>query len=151
VIRVLFTTARTVVAVPPIFTVAPVRKPVPAMVTAVPPLVVPVLGVIEITVGAGFGGGGPVKVYPLFSVPLLASVLVTTTLAAPPACAGVVAAIVVLFTTVTAAAKVPPSFTAAPTRNPVPRMVTAVPPLMVPLLGEIEVTVGAGFDGGAVL
>ena len=62
VIRVLFTTARTVAEPPPIFTVAPVRKPVPAIVTAVPPLVVPEFGVIEVTVGAGLGGGGPVKV-----------------------------------------------------------------------------------------
>ena len=62
VIRVLFTTARTVAEVPSIFTVAPVRKPVPAIVTAVPPLVVPEFGVIEVTVGAGLGGGGPVKV-----------------------------------------------------------------------------------------
>ena len=43
----------------------------PAMVTAVPPLVVPELGVIEVTVGAGFGGGGPLKVKPLFKVPAL--------------------------------------------------------------------------------
>ena len=62
VIDVLLTMVTPVAAVPPSFTVAPVRKPVPAMVTAVPPLVVPELGVIEITVGAGFGGGGPVKV-----------------------------------------------------------------------------------------
>ena len=82
----------------------------------------------------------------MFKVPLLASVLVTTTLVAPAACAGVVAEIVVLFTTVTAVAEVPPSFTVAPVRNPVPMMVTAVTPLMVPELGEIEVTVGAGFD-----
>lgn len=72
--------------------------------------------------------------------------LVTTTLVAPAACAGEVAEIVVLFTTVTAVAEVPPSFTVAPARKPVPLMVTAVPPLMVPLLGEIEVTVGEGFD-----
>ena len=81
----------------------------------------------------------------MFKVPVLASVLVTTTLVAPAACAGVVAAIVVLFTTVTAVAEVPPSFTVAPARYPVPLMVTAVAPLMVPELGVIEVTVGAGF------
>ena len=62
VIDVLLTTVTPVAAVPPRFTVAPVRKPVPAIVTAVPPLVVPEFGVIEVTVGAGFGGGGPVKV-----------------------------------------------------------------------------------------
>ena len=145
VIDALLTTRQSVADVPPILTVAPARKPVPAMVTAVPPLVVPELGVIELTVGAGFGGGGPVKVKPLFNVPVLASVLVTTTLVAPAAWAGVVAAIVVLFTTETPVAEVPPSFTVAPARKPVPLMVTAVPPLMVPGLGEIEVTVGAEF------
>lgn len=80
----------------------------------------------------------------MFKVPVLASVLVTTTLVAPAACAGVVAAMVVLFTTETAVAEVPPIFAVAPAKNPVPCMVTAVAPLMVPELGEIDVTVGDG-------
>ena len=42
-----------VAAVPPKLTVAPARKPVPVMVTAVPPAAGPVLGAIEVTVGAG--------------------------------------------------------------------------------------------------
>ena len=63
---------------------------------------------------------------------------------APAACAGVVAVIEVLFTTVTPVAAVPPSLTVAPARKPVPVRVTAVPPLAVPVLGVIEVTVGAG-------
>ena len=70
--------------------------------------------------------------------------LVTTTLTAPVACAGVVAVIEVLFTTVTPVAAVPPSFTVAPARKPVPVIVTAVPPLLFPKLGVIDVTVGAG-------
>ena len=45
---------------------------------------------------------------------------------------------------VTAAADVPPSFTDAPARKPVPVIVTAVPPLVVPELGVMAVTVGAG-------
>ena len=52
-IDVLFTTVTPVAAVPPRLTVAPARKPVPAMVTAVPPLAVPELGVMAVTVGAG--------------------------------------------------------------------------------------------------
>ena len=84
-------------------------------------------------------------------VPLLVSVLVTTTLTAPAAWAGAVAVIVVPFTTVTPVADVPPSFTVAPDRKPVPVMVTGVPPVEGPVLGEIEVTVGAGLPGaGAV-
>src|ERR1700690_1130196 len=53
VIDVLLTTLTPVAAVPPRLTVAPDRKPVPAMVTDEPPFAVPVFGVIEVTVGAG--------------------------------------------------------------------------------------------------
>ena len=81
----------------------------------------------------------------MLRVPLWLSVLVTTTLTAPAACAAVFAVIDVLLTTVTPVAAVPPSFTVAPERKPVPVIVTGVPPLVVPLVGEIEVTVGAGF------
>jgi hypothetical protein len=65
-------------------------------------------------------------------------------LTTPAACAGVVAAIDVPFATVTPVAVVPPRLTVAPARKPVPVIVTAVPPLAVPVLGVIEVTVGAG-------
>src|SRR3984893_6817583 len=85
-----------------------------------------------------------VYVNPLVRVPLWLSVLVTTTLTAPAAWAAVVAVIEVLFTTVTVLAAVPPTVTVAPDRKPVPVMVTAVPPLPDPELGEISVTVGGG-------
>ena len=52
-IEVPLTTTTFVAEVPPNLTVAPVRKPVPLIFTAVPPLTVPALGVIEVTVGAG--------------------------------------------------------------------------------------------------
>ena len=52
-----------------------------------------------------------------------------------------------LFTRTTPVADVPPSFTVMPAKKPVPVMVTAVPPLVVPELGVIEVTVGAELDG----
>ena len=45
--------------------------------------------------------------------------------------------------TVTPAALAPPIETVAPDTNPVPVIVTAVPPLVDPELGEIAVTVGA--------
>ena len=72
-------------------------------------------------------------------VPLWASVFVTTTFTAPAAWAGVLAVIEVLFTTVIPVADVPPTFTVAPDKNPVPMMVTA---------GVIEATLGAGLDPG---
>jgi hypothetical protein len=56
----------------------------------------------------------------------------------------------VLLTRVTPVAAVPPRLSVAPARKPVPVTVTAVPPLMFPELGVIEVTVGAGSEGGLV-
>lgn len=81
-------------------------------------------------------------------MPLCASVFVTMTFTAPAAWAGVVAVIEVLLTSVTPVAAVPPRLTVAPARKPVPVTVTAVPPLIVPELGVIEVTVGAGLEEG---
>ena len=76
-------------------------------------------------------------------VPLWLSLLVTTTFTAPAAWAAVVAAIDVLLTTVTPVAAVPPRLTVAPVRKPVPVIVTPVPPPAGPVLGVIDVTVGA--------
>ena len=53
VIEVLFTTVPPVTAVPPKLTVAPAKKFVPVIVTPVPPPAGPVLGVTDVTVGAG--------------------------------------------------------------------------------------------------
>ena len=47
-------------------------------------------------------------------------------------------------TTTTLLAAVPPILTLAPDTNPVPVMLTAVPPAVGPEVGEIELTVGAG-------
>jgi hypothetical protein len=78
----------------------------------------------------------------------LCVVLVTTTFTAPAAWAGVVAVIDVLLARVTLVAGVPPRLTVAPVRKPVPVIVTRVPPLVVPVLGVTEATLGAGVDGG---
>jgi hypothetical protein len=59
-------------------------------------------------------------------------------------CAGVVAVIEVLLTTLTLVAAVPPKLTVAPEAKFVPVIVTTVPPLAVPDVGEMAVTVGAG-------
>jgi hypothetical protein len=58
----------------------------------------------------------------------------------------VFAVIEVLLSTVMLVALVPSNVTVAPKRNPVPVMVIAVPPAVVPEGGEIAVTVGAGLD-----
>ena len=75
----------------------------------------------------------------------------TITATAPAACGGVFAVMLVAFTTVTPVAAVPPRLTVAPVRKPVPVMVTAVPPLVVPEVGDIAMTAGAGLAGGAVV
>lgn len=69
---------------------------------------------------------------------------VTVTFTAPAVCAGVVAVIEVLLTTFTFVAAAPPNVTFAPAKNPVPVIVTEVPPLVEPETGEIAVTVGGG-------
>src|SRR5439155_16059131 len=76
------------------------------------------------------------------SVAFWLSGLVTTTSTAPAACAGVVAVMLVLLTTFTEVAATPPKVTLAPDTKFVPVMVALVPPLAVPLFGEIEVMVG---------
>src|SRR5712692_7568046 len=81
-------------------------------------------------------------------VPLWASELVTTTSTAPAAWAAVVAVSEVLLTTATVVAAVPSRLTVAPAAKPVPVTLTAVPPLLVPELGEIALTVGAGAREG---
>jgi hypothetical protein len=53
VIEVEETTVTDVPAVPPKLTVAPVTKPVPVIVTRVPPAVGPAAGLRDVTVGAG--------------------------------------------------------------------------------------------------
>ncbi len=55
VIVVLLTTLTFVAAVKPILTLAPATKPVPLIVTEVPPAVVPEFGEMPLTVGAGNG------------------------------------------------------------------------------------------------
>jgi hypothetical protein len=136
------TTFTLVAVVPPKLTVAPVRKPVPVMVTAVPPEASPVFGETEVTVGAGLP---PVYVNALVRLPERPVELVTVTVTVP-APAGVVAEMVVLFSTVTFVAAVAPKVTAAPAANLVPVMVTSVPPLVGPVAGPIPVTVGVGAE-----
>jgi hypothetical protein len=69
---------------------------------------------------------------------------VTVTTAAPALPVGVVAVIVVPFTTSTFVAAAPPIVTVAPAAKFVPVIVTAVPPEVVPVLGDTLATVGAG-------
>jgi len=67
---------------------------------------------------------------------------VTVTSANPATWDGDVAVIVVALTTETEVAAVPPIFTVAPARNPVPLIVTGVPPPVSPEAGAMPVTTG---------
>jgi hypothetical protein len=81
-------------------------------------------------------------VKPLLRLALWPLLFVTVTLTAPAEPAGVVAVIWVELTTVTAVAAALPKVTVAPARKPVPVRVTAVPPAVGPLAGEMPLRVG---------
>jgi hypothetical protein len=72
----------------------------------------------------------------------LCPLTVTVTETAPALPAGVVAVMVVLFTTTMLVAAVAPNVTVAPAAKLVPVIVTAVPPAVEPLFGDMLVTVG---------
>ena len=72
--------------------------------------------------------------------------VVTTTSAAPAAWAGVVTVIEVAVLLVRPVAAMPPMVTPVALVRLVPVMTTVVPPSVVPLVGAIDVTVGAGGD-----
>jgi hypothetical protein len=76
--------------------------------------------------------------------------LVTCTDCAPAVPAGVVAVMRLALVTLTFVAAAPPTRTVAPEAKFVPEMVSVVPPVVGPLVGEMAVTVGAaggGVDG----
>src|SRR5436305_10354187 len=65
-----------------------------------------------------------------------------TTVTAPAACAGVVAVMVVVLMRRTFVAAVPPKVMVTPTWNPLPAIVTFVPPAAAPAPGETVVRLG---------
>lgn len=75
-------------------------------------------------------------------VPEMVFGFVTTTFTVPGPRAGVLAVSEVELPKTTLAAGTPPSVTVAPFTKPEPVMVTVVPPVTGPVVGEIAVTVG---------
>ena len=122
-------------AVVPNITVVRSVKPLPVIVTTVPPRVVP--DDVEMAVTTGFGA---TYVYVPSAVPLG---VVTTTFADPAALAGVIMLITLSVTTVTPVADVPPMVTPLAPVKPVPTIVIDVPPAVVPEVGEIVYTAGS--------
>ena len=119
-----------------------VLNPVPLIATLVLPAAGPELGAIELTVGAGAR-------YVNWSATLVALVwppTVTLTSTVPAAWAGLVAVQLVVVEQDTAvAAPAPKATVVAPgvVLNPVPVIVTAVPPAVGPLVGAMLLTAGA--------
>jgi hypothetical protein len=133
------TAEKLVAGEPPNVTPVTRLKLVPVMVTAMPPPVLPEVGLTAVTVGAA----GAVKVnwsaVPVVDVPL-GVVTVMSTVAADSA--GEVAVIAESEVTVNDTAVVLPNFTAVAPVNPLPVIVTVVPPAVLPLLGLTPVTLG---------
>ena len=115
------------------------EKPVPVMNTVVPPVNGPVDGEIAVTVGAG----APYVNLSAVDVADVPPAVVTVTSTVPIVPAGEVAFIIVALTKVTFADVALPNCTRGVPVNPVPVMVTAVPPKVVPVAGVMLVTVGA--------
>ncbi len=114
-------------------------KFVPVIVTEFPPAGGPLVGLIDEIVGG--------ELYVYLSALLVAdvwpseSVTVTSTVPEP---AGAVAVIDVPEPTVTPVADAEPNLTVSPEANPLPVMVTGVPPACGPLDGLTAVTAGGG-------
>ena len=87
---------------------------------------------------------------PVGQGPALAAAVGYHHVTAPAACAGVVAVMEVPLSTVTCVAAVPPKVTLSPEAKFVPVIVTPVPPLAEPDVGETERTVGEGLDALAL-
>ena len=79
---------------------------------------------------------------PLLRLPLKPPVLATVTVTEPAVPAAVVAVILVALATTTFVAAVLPKVTVAPAAKFLPVIVTAVPPAVEPLFGEILLIVG---------
>src|SRR5579862_1126159 len=143
-----------VAALAPNFTVAPTAKLVPVSVNVSPPSDVPLLaGLFGAPTDRFVMVGGPVKVKPLVSVPVCASLLVKITLTdvgtVPPKLGSVHVIEVLLFTiTLVACSPAPNSTLVTPgCEKFAPVIVIVCAPLLVgpPTAGETLLTVGATF------
>ena len=125
----------------PNFTPVTPLKPVPVMVTLVPPAVDPEVTLRPVTVGVG----GAVKVnWSATLVALVPPATLTVTSTVPADSAGEVAVIEVVELTTTPVPATVPNFTPVTPLKPVPVMVTLVPPAVNPEVTVRPVTVGVG-------
>jgi hypothetical protein len=120
--------------------VAP-EKLLPLIVTSVPPPVLPDDGLIPVTAGRDAATKVNWSADEVVEVPLGVVTVMSTV---PAARAGDVAVIWLSERTVKLLAAVPPKETALAPVKLLPVMVTTVPPAVVPDVGEMPVTAGAG-------
>ena len=137
VIEVASTTTTLVAATPPIVTLLAPVKLVPVMVIAVPPAVGPEAGLTLAIVGAA-------TYVNVIACDVDPPEVVTTMVFAPAVPAGVTAVIEVASTTNTLVAATPPIVTLLAPLKLSPVIVIAVPPAVVPEVGETLAIVGAG-------
>jgi len=115
-------------------------RPLPVIVTDVPPAGAPLVGLMEVTAGRG-----ATKVYTSADdVALVPPADVTVTSTDEAASAGLTATICVSVFDVTLAAGTEPNLTEVAKSSPVPVIVTEVPPLVGPLVGLMPLTTGVG-------
>ena len=137
VIEVASTTTTLAAAAPPIVTLLAPVKLVPVMVIAVPPAVGPEVGLTLAIVGAA-------TYVNVIACDVDPPEVVTTIVFAPAVPAGVTAVIEVASTTTTLVAATPPIVTLLAPLKLSPVIVIAVPPAVVPEVGETLAIVGAG-------
>ena len=137
VICVALLTVKPLALPPPNLTAVAPDRLAPVMITLLPPVAGPEVGEILLTVGAA--------IYVYWSAALVALVpppvvIRTSTVPLP---AGAVAVICVALRTLKPVAAVAPKVTAVAPLKLVPEMITVVPPVAGPDVGEMLVTVGA--------
>jgi hypothetical protein len=132
-------TVKLVAMVEPNFRVVAPVKSVPVITTEVPPAARPLVGDIAVIVGTATYVN-----WSALLVTLVPPAVVTVTSIAPALPVGVIAVIEVAELTVKLLAATEPNFTDVAPLKSVPVMVTEVPPSVLPPVGEMELTVGAG-------
>ena len=137
VMEVALTTTTLVAGLPPTVTLLAPVKLVPVMVIGVPPLNNPEFGLTLEMVGAA-------TYVNVIACDVDPPAVVTTMVFAPAAPAGVTAVMEVALTTTTLVAGLPPTVTLLAPVKLLPVIVMAVPPKVVPEVGETLEIVGAG-------
>jgi hypothetical protein len=141
VICVALLTAKYVASMPPKVTAVASAKPVPVTVTTVPPAVEPLKVDRPVTVGSAGALAVNWSALLVVDVPLG---VVTVTSTVPAARAGAVASMASSDSTVKSVAAVVPKVTAVAPVKPLPSRTTVLPPSVLPVLGVMPVTAGAG-------